>query len=150
MEWKNIYRGMMMGISDVVPGVSGGTIAVILGIYDQLITAINGLFSLEWKRHLRFLVPLAIGIGLAIFSFSKIMDWLLVHHEQPTYYFFLDLIVRILPYLFRESDAKKTFKWNHILLLVAGIILISFIPLHPDEGAIIVQRSFSIYALLFF
>ena len=81
MEWKNIYRGMMMGISDVVPGVSGGTIAVILGIYDRLIAAINGIFSKEWKKHLQFLVPLVIGVGLAIFSFSHLMKWLLKYHE---------------------------------------------------------------------
>src|SRR5690625_6399571 len=88
VEWNNIYCGMAMGISDVVPGVSGGTIAVILGIYDQLIAAINGLFTRKWKSHLSFLVPLAIGMGLAIFTFSRVMNWLLKYHEQLTYYFF--------------------------------------------------------------
>ena len=60
MEWRNIYRGMMMGASDVIPGVSGGTIALVLGIYDQLILSINGLFSKDWKKHLAFLIPLGI------------------------------------------------------------------------------------------
>ena len=45
MEWKNIYRGILMGISDLIPGVSGGTIAFILGIYDRLLAAISGFFS---------------------------------------------------------------------------------------------------------
>src|SRR5690625_4228471 len=109
MKWKNIYRGFAMGISDVVPGVSGGTIAVILKFYDELIMAINGFFSRKWKEHLRFLVPLAIGMGLAIFSFSRVMDWLLTFYERPTYYFFLGLIVGILPNLFKESKARITF-----------------------------------------
>src|SRR5690625_458954 len=132
MEWKNIYRGMVMGISDVVSGVSGGTIAVILGFYDQLIAAINGIFTREWRRHIGFLIPLGVGMVLAIFSFSRLMNWLLTSHEQSTYYFFLGLIVGILPYLFRESEARTTFKWQHILLLVIGIILISLLPLNPE------------------
>src|SRR5699024_11407522 len=82
MEWKNIYRGMAMGVSDIVPGVSGGTIAVILGIYDQFIASINGLFSKDWKRHLAFLIPLALGMGIAIVLFSQVMKWLLNHHED--------------------------------------------------------------------
>ena len=45
MEWKNIYRGILMGISDLMPGVSGGTIAFILGIYDRLLESISGFFS---------------------------------------------------------------------------------------------------------
>ena len=150
MEWKNIYRGMVMGISDVVPGVSGGTIAVLLGFYDQLIAAINGLFTREWKKHLAFLIPLGVGMGLAIFTFSRIMNWLLKYYEQPTYYFFIGLIIGMLPYLFRESEARKTFKWQHVLLLVVGAFLISQLDLNPEEGAIIVDRSFSTYLLLFF
>src|SRR5690625_7173963 len=74
MEWKNIYRGMIMGASDIVPGVSGGTIAVLLGIYDQFIGAINGIFSRDWKKHLSFLVPLAIGVAAAILTLGRIMD----------------------------------------------------------------------------
>lgn len=150
MEWKNIYRGLAMGISDVVPGVSGGTIAVLLGFYDRLIAAINGLFSREWKTHVRFLIPLGIGIGIAIFSFSHIMKWLLANHPGPTYYFFIGLIIGILPYLFRESDARHTFKWQHYALLVIGIILICLLPLNPEEGAVIQDKTFSTYVLLFF
>lgn len=50
MEWRNIYRGFCMGVSDLIPGVSGGTIAVVLGIYEQLLAAISGFFSREWKK----------------------------------------------------------------------------------------------------
>src|SRR5699024_12865712 len=125
---KNIYRGFAMGISDVVPGVSGGTIAVLLGFYDQLIAAINGFFSRKWKEHFRFLFPLVIGIGLAIFSFSRVMKWLLSNYEQPTYFFFIGLIIGILPYLFRESNARQSFKFHHYALLVLGVVLIVLLP----------------------
>src|SRR5699024_3064098 len=150
MEWKDIYRGIAMGISDLVPGVSGGTIAVLLGIYDRLIAAINGLLSKEWKKHLGFLIPLGAGMGLAIFSFSHLMKWLLAFHMQPTLYFFVGLIVGILPYLFRESEPRTTFTWKHILLLFLGILLISMLPLDPECGAVIEHKTLSTYVLLFF
>ena len=49
MEWKNVYKGMLMGITELIPGVSAGTIAVMLGIYDRLVMAISGFFSREWE-----------------------------------------------------------------------------------------------------
>lgn len=74
MEWKNLYRGLFMGASDVIPGVSGGTIAVLLGIYDRLIAAVNGILSKDWKKHLLFLVPLGIGILTAIFLLANVIE----------------------------------------------------------------------------
>lgn len=67
IEWKNLYRGALMGASDIVPGVSGGTIAVVLGIYQRLIEGINGIFTREWKKHLAFLAPLGVGVLTAVY-----------------------------------------------------------------------------------
>lgn len=151
MKWKNIYRGLMMGASDVIPGVSGGTIAVLLGIYDQLITSISGIFSKDWKKHLGFLIPLGIGMAAAVLLLSRVIEWLFEHYPGPTKFFFLGLIIGILPYLFQQANVKHTFKVKHYILLVAGAILISMMVfLQPHEGAIITDRSMSTYILLFF
>lgn len=140
-----------MGASDVIPGVSGGTIAVLLGIYDRLIAAINGLFSKEWKKHLSFLIPLGIGIVLAIFSLAKLMKWLLNHYQGPTFFFFLGLILGVLPFLFREADVRNTFKINHYLILIIAAILIGLLGmLNEPEATVITDRSISTYLLLFF
>lgn len=150
MEWKNIYRGMAMGASDVIPGVSGGTIAVLLGIYDQLIEAINGLFSKNWRNHLNFLIPLGIGIVIAVFTLMRIMKWLFAHYQGPTFFFFLGLIIGVIPYLFQEADVKNSFKINHYIILMIGAILIGLLFfLDDDKGAIITDRSMSTYLLLF-
>ncbi|MFC3039317.1 DUF368 domain-containing protein [Virgibacillus xinjiangensis] len=151
MEWRNLYRGMLMGTSDVVPGVSGGTIAVVLGIYDRLIAAVNGLFSKEWKKHLGFLIPLGLGVVLAIFLLASLMEWLFEHHPGPTQFFFLGLILGVVPYLFDKADAKRSFKGKHIILLIAGIILVgSMAFITPEEGAVIQNITMSTYILLFF
>lgn len=150
MEWKNIYRGLIMGASDIIPGVSGGTIAVLLGIYDRLIEAINGIFTKEWKKHFKFLLPLAAGVALSIFSLSRVMKWLLKYYSGPTYFFFLGLILGVLPYLFRESKAKETFNIGHVFLLVVGAIALILLPMNPDSGFIIETLTLKTYILLFF
>lgn len=151
MEWKNIYRGMIMGASDVIPGVSGGTIAVLLGIYDRLIVAINGIFSKEWKKQLGFLVPLAIGVGTAILLLSRVIEWLFAYYPGPTQFFFLGLIIGILPYLFHQADAKNTFQAGHyILLLIGAVIVGSMVFFQTGEGTVMENIDFSTYILLFF
>ncbi|WP_026908596.1 DUF368 domain-containing protein [Paucisalibacillus globulus] len=151
MEWKNIYRGLIMGASDVIPGVSGGTIAVLLGIYDRLIAAINGLVSKEWKKQLGFLIPLGIGIGSAVLLLSHLIEWLFEHYPGPTQFFFLGLIIGILPYLFKEADVKVNFKAHHYILLIVGLVVVgSMMFLHTSEGVVIEDITVSTYILLFF
>lgn len=150
MEWKNIYRGLMMGASDVIPGVSGGTIAVLLGIYDRLIASISGLFSKEWKRHISFLIPLAIGMGVAILALANLIEYLYDHYPKQTEFFFLGLILGVLPYLFRQANVKQTFKMRHVILFIIGAILISLMIFRPEANGIITDRSLGTYVLLFF
>src|SRR5699024_9823776 len=151
MNWKNIYRGFIMGTSDLIPGVSGGTIAVILGIYDELIASINKLFSKDWAKQLPFLIPLGIGMGAALKVLSGGMDWLLSHYPEPTYFLFLGLIIGLIPCLFKEADAAISFQTKQYVLLVIGIVLIALLLPFKDanEGAAIAELTTSTYMLLF-
>lgn len=150
MEWKNLYRGIVIGASDVVPGVSGGTIAVLLGIYDRLIEAINGIFSKGWKNHIGFLIPLGGGMALSIFSLSRLIEWLLANHMIPTYFFFLGLIIGILPLLFNEIDVKRNFLLRHYIFLLIGVIVMTLLLFVKESTpAVITDISLSTYILLF-
>ncbi|MBQ6696750.1 MAG: DUF368 domain-containing protein, partial [Lachnospiraceae bacterium] len=64
---KNILKGMVIGIANIIPGVSGGTMMVAMGIYDKLIHCITHLFS-EFKKNVLFLLPIVIGMGIAIIA----------------------------------------------------------------------------------
>ncbi|WP_101846651.1 DUF368 domain-containing protein [Halobacillus sp. Marseille-P3879] len=150
-KWKNIYRGLLMGASDVVPGVSGGTIAVVLGIYDQLIEAINGFFSREWKKHLRFLLPLGIGIGTSILMLAKLIEWLFEHYPAPTQFFFLGLIIGVIPYLTHKADVKHNFTGKHYIILLIGLLLVASMAIfQTSEGAPMTDLSLASYVGLFF
>ncbi|GGJ90760.1 DUF368 domain-containing protein [Lentibacillus kapialis] len=151
MEWKNIYRGMLMGASDVIPGVSGGTIAVLLGIYERLIAAINGIMTKDWKKQLTFLIPLGIGIITAIFLLSNVIKWLFKHYPEPTNFFFLGLILGVLPYLFHKADAKNKFQINHIILLLIGALIVGLLGFfQASEGPVVENLTASTYIQLFF
>ncbi|KAB8137969.1 DUF368 domain-containing protein [Gracilibacillus oryzae] len=150
MEWKNIYRGLLMGASDVVPGVSGGTIAVVLGIYDRLIEAINGLFSKDFKKHLLFLIPLGIGVLSAIFILAGLIEWLFEHYPRPTQFAFLGLIIGVLPFLFNQSNAKKNFKVNHYVFILIGIAIVgSMVFFQTGEPEPVTEFTSATYLWLF-
>src|SRR5699024_113362 len=150
MNWKNIYRGFFMGMSDIVAGVSGGTVAVLVGIYDRLIASINGLFSKEWKRHLGFLIPLGIGVGLALFSVIHLIEWLVDTYTVSILYTLIGIIIGMLIFLFHESGTKNNFRLIHYILLVLGIIILVLLPEAQGEGKAIVERTIDVYITLFF
>ncbi|OED31454.1 DUF368 domain-containing protein [Planococcus maritimus] len=152
MEWKNIYRGILMGISDLIPGVSGGTIAFILGIYDRLLESISGFFSREWKKQLGFLVPLGIGIIITLLLFSRFIEFLLENHYEATQFFFMGLILGVLPYIMKQAEVKKNFTARHlVILLVIGAALASMAFIQTDENiAPITDLSLPTFFLLFF
>lgn len=112
-----ILRGVCMGAADTVPGVSGGTIALITGIYEQLLAAIQSvnaevfsrLFRLDLKGavalvHARFLLLLFIGIALAVISLARIVSYLLVFHPVPTWSLFFGLIAASIWAVGRKVD----------------------------------------------
>ncbi|MCM3761405.1 DUF368 domain-containing protein [Alkalihalobacillus oceani] len=143
---------MTMGISDLIPGVSGGTIALVLGIYQNLLAAINGLFTRQWKKHLLFLLPLGIGIGAALLAVSHLVEWLLAEYPQPTFFFFLGLIIGIIPKLLHDIEFRRSFTPVHYGLLLIGALIVGLtVFIKEDELApVMTALTTGDYALLFF
>lgn len=132
-----VLKGMAMGAADVIPGVSGGTIAFITGIYEELINSIKsvdlpalklllaGKFGAFWKKvNGNFLVSVLLGIGISIFSLAKGLEYLLYHYPILIWSFFFGLIVASAIYVGRTIT-----KWDAGTLLagIAGIVTAWFI-----------------------
>lgn len=138
-------KGMGMGAADVVPGVSGGTIAFITGIYEELIDSIKSVnlnalklfFSFKlaafWKAiNGNFLVSVLLGIGISIFSLAKGLEYLLHHYPILVWAFFFGLIVASAIYI-----ARTIKKWNAgtVVAGIAGIVVAYFITvISPAEA----------------
>ena len=141
-------KGFCMGASDVVPGVSGGTMAFILGIYEELINAIKSfdlkslklLFTLNVRPFLdrvswQFLISVGIGILTAIFFLSKVLIWLLQNKPVLIWSFFLGLILASVLSVSRRVEVWRLSTWS---CLAGGILgtyfLVGLVPVStPNE-----------------
>lgn len=98
--------GCIIGVANIIPGVSGGTMAVILNVYDKLIDSVIGIKK-HVKESLMFLIPVVIGGGLGIFGFSKLLKYLLANFPMPTFFFFIGLILGTVPMIFKKVLTSK-------------------------------------------
>ena len=136
-----------MGTADIIPGVSGGTIAFITGIYSQWLEAIvsinlvfvKKLLRLKWKSalaeiHLRFLLPLLFGISIAIVSTARLMHYLMTSHAVLTWSLFFGLILASIFVVSKEIDS-----WQGTPFLFAGVgglcafFVVGMIPVSTPE-----------------
>lgn len=125
-----IIKGMIIGLANVIPGVSGGTLMITLGIYEDVINAISHFFS-NLKNNLKFIIPLGIGMVLSFVLFSKIIGISLDKFPFATTLFFLGLIMGGFPLLIKNMNKNKDNKKisNYIIAFIsfAFIILFAFL-----------------------
>ncbi|MBP6683288.1 MAG: DUF368 domain-containing protein [Halioglobus sp.] len=134
-------RGVLMGAADIVPGVSGGTIAFITGIYDTLLASIRSfdlellarLFRLDIKgawQHVNggFLLALLAGIGTSIFSLARLFSWILDNHPVPLWAFFFGLILASAVVLLRQIEGWTPARALCLLVGAVGAGIIAFLP----------------------
>lgn len=151
--FKLFLIGFAMGSADVVPGVSGGTIAYISGIYQKLIAGIKsattdaielvlkGKFIQAIKNvHFAFLVPLGLGIVTAVLSFAKFLDFALVNYPTYLYSFFFGLVLASI-YLIGK-DIKKLTKIDLIVVVLSTLFAYVFVGMVPREAPASLLMSF--------
>ena len=123
-------KGMLMGIADLVPGISGGTIAFITGIYEDFIEALNNinlkifdgdLINQFTKKKFDFLLILISGILFGILSFSKLLTYLLTNFNIELRSFFLGLILISIIILYRSINQIRLIQVQYIFLLILSI-----------------------------
>lgn len=132
-----VLKGIGMGAADVVPGVSGGTIAFIVGIYEELLDSIKsinptniklllkGQFKAFWEAiNANFLLSIVCGIGISIFSLAELITYLLEHHPILVWSFFFGLVLAST--WFVSKDIKK-WNWKSISSYIAGIVIAYYI-----------------------
>lgn len=131
---KNILKGMVIGIANIIPGVSGGTMMVAMGIYDKLIHCITHLFS-EFKKNVLFLLPIAIGMVIAIIGGSFGIEYLFTNFPIQTSTLFIGLIVGGLPAIWKNVKGNSV-KLGHIIaFLVFFAIVVVMAIMGEKEGA---------------
>ena len=121
---KQILQGMVVGIANIIPGVSGGTMMVAMGLYDRLIHAITHLKS-EFKESMKLLIPIFAGAGIAIIALSRLFEFLLATWPIPTNFAFCGLIAGSLPFIFKKVKGHKVTVSKIIpFLIFFGVVIL--------------------------
>jgi len=144
-----VARGFCMGAADVVPGVSGGTMAFILGIYEELVESIRiigrpvfwrPVFSLRWRQAFQvlnwpFLLAVASGIGLAVISLARGLEWLLIHRPVLLWSFFFGLVLGSALMVSRRVKRWRLPLWTALLVGASGAyLLVGLVPLQTPNS----------------
>lgn len=128
----NFIRGFCMALADSVPGVSGGTIAFILGFYDKFINSLNSLVSTKSNKEeklesLRFLIKIGIGWAVGMVLAVLFISSVFTTHIYKISSLFLGFIIFSLPLIFREEKAEIVGKYKNIIFAVIGILVVAAI-----------------------
>lgn len=131
---KSFFKGVVIGIANIVPGVSGGTMMVPMGIYDKLIHCITHLFS-EFKKSVLFLLPIAVGMVAAIAASSFGLTYLFENLPIQTNLLFVGLILGGLPAIWKNVKGNSV-KAGHVLACVLFFVLVvGMAAMGESEGA---------------
>ncbi|MFQ8920564.1 MAG: DUF368 domain-containing protein [Clostridium paraputrificum] len=128
----NFIRGFCMALADSVPGVSGGTIAFILGFYDKFINSLNSLVSTKSNKEeklesLKFLIKIGIGWAVGMVLAVLFISSVFTTHIYKISSLFLGFIIFSLPLIFREEKSEIVGKYKNIIFAVIGILVVAAI-----------------------
>lgn len=134
---KDILKGSLVGVANIIPGVSGGTMAVSMGIYDKLISAVTHIFK-DVKKSLRILMPIAIGVLLGIGILAFLIEWLFANYPIQTNLLFIGLILGGLPMIWKKTREHRITMGSILIFLFFVVLVILFPILGSGKGTEVV------------
>ncbi len=114
---KDFFKGMIVGIGNITPGLSGSALLIVFGLYENCIKAVSNIFK-NFKQSFKILFPVGLGIILGTFLFSNIIDFCITKYEVITKIIFIFFILGTIPTLFKRAN-KQGFNKKY---LIPGII----------------------------
>lgn len=144
----DVLRGVIIGIANVIPGVSGGTMMVTMGIYEDIIGSINNLFK-DFKKSILTLLPYGIGMGIGIVGFAKAIEFLFAKAPIPTALLFIGLIFGGIPMIWRRVKTRKVDVLSIVLFIAFFALVIGLQILGNSHGEVEKNLDFSlVHAIL--
>ncbi len=147
-DFTLFLKGVAMGAANVIPGVSGGTIALVTGIYQRLISALGSIGPTSGRQLLsgdlrgfltaidaRWLTVLMLGVAASILTLAKLFDWLLVAHEKLTMAFFFGLILASIVYVAQQVTRWSSSAWTSLALGVGIALAIALLSPGSENAA---------------
>ncbi len=139
---KLILKGVMMGVANIIPGVSGGTMAVSMGIYDKIIHAATHIIS-EFKKSMKLLLPIVVGMLIGIVVLARILEYMFARVPFQTNMLFVGLIVGGLPAITKKVKGK-TIRLGHILVCVLFFAVVAGLAMLGEQEGTAADLSFNV------
>ena len=136
-DYKPVFGGMAVGIANIIPGVSGGTMLVIFNLFDKIMYAISDLFKRKTetrKESFILLLKVFIGCGIGIVLFAKILGFTLEHFEAETIFWFVGLILFSVPLVIKQEMENEKFNIIFFLIGVAIIGVLQYFNMNSPEN----------------
>lgn len=143
---KDMCKGAVIGIANIIPGVSGGTMAVSMGIYDRLIHCITHLFK-EFKKSILFLLPILLGAAAALVASAFGLEYLFGNYPVPTNLLFIGLILGGLPAMCKKVKGNKV-KAGHVISFLLFFALVAGLALLGEKEGAAADLSFSFFNVI--
>ena len=124
---KLLLKGALIGVANIIPGVSGGTMAISLGLYEKIISIIAD-FKRNIRKNILFLLPIILGAAISLMFFSHVINFALEKYEVITIFVFAGLIIGGIPIVYKKIEKKMSYKSiiPFVLVMILAISL-SFI-----------------------
>lgn len=135
---KNALQGFFMALADSVPGVSGGTVAFVLGFYDKLINSLNTLISRDGdkKSAIQFLLKLGVGWAIGMGSAVLVLANMFESHIYEVSSLFIGFIIFAVPLIIKEEKENVKGKYKNLIFVLIGIIVVAAITyFNPQTGS---------------
>lgn len=143
----NFFKSVIIGASALIPGISGGTMAIALGIYDALLRSLSRFFENK-KKNVLFLSVFVLGASVGIVVFSGWVLWLFNAFALPMIYFFIGCVFGSIPMLFRRGGIKKI-KIGDVLWVLLGYLCVTGVSQLPASICVVDGSYFSQFVMLF-
>lgn len=141
-----MFKGFIIGSSMSVPGISGGTMAILLGIYDKLISSISNYFK-DIKGNTLYLSKALLGSFIGIGSLAFVIQWLLNNYPMYISFFFLGAVIGGVPALLKKTQ-EKTMKISSLMYILIGLMIVISISFIPTGNFSIVSGSGLVHYLM--
>lgn len=139
---RMILKGVVIGVANIIPGVSGGTMAVSMGIYDKMIHAATHLFS-EFKKSMQVLIPIVIGAAIGVVALARVIEMMFAQIPFQTNLLFIGLIVGGLPAMTKKVKGKGI-KGGYIIAFLIFFGLVTGLALMGEQEGTAADLSFNL------
>ena len=152
LELRSFFGGIAVGIANIIPGISGGTMMVIFGLFDKLAYSISDIFKKKTdtrKQSIIFVLKVLIGVAVGLVGFAKILGYTLDHMEAETIFWFMGLIIFSIPLIYNKEMKNEKFNIVYFLIGVAVIGILEYFNLHGGISKVTDDSGFMNMLILF-